>query len=89
MSDKLLTTAEAAERIGVGEKQLVKFRRQGGGPTVTIMACGGARGRPRYKVSDLDKWLADLTTYQTNDELLLKESGGASVHPHPSVSESV
>lgn len=78
MPDKLLTTAEAAERTGVGEKQLVKFRRQGGGPTVTVMSCGGARGRPRYKVSDLDAWLANLTTYQTHDELLQKEAGGES-----------
>ena len=76
MPAKLLTTIAAAEYIGVSEKQLVKLRLQGGGPKVTIMSCGGARGRPRYKVSDLDEWLANLTTYETHDELLQIEAGG-------------
>ncbi|MEN8206055.1 MAG: helix-turn-helix domain-containing protein [Pseudomonadota bacterium] len=78
MPAKLFTSIDAAEYLGISEKQLVKFRRQGGGPTVTVMSCGGARGRPRYKVSDLDEWLANLTTYKTHDELLQKEAGGVS-----------
>lgn len=78
MPDKIHTPKTAAKRIGSTEKQLAKLRRQGGGPTFVLMSCGGARGRPRYRESDLDSWIANLTEYKTNSEVALKEAGGAS-----------
>lgn len=53
MSDKLLNTAEAAERLGVSISYLNKRRLTGGGPVFVKIGA-----RVVYDPSDLTAWVA-------------------------------
>jgi len=63
-SRRLMTTAEAAEYLGVSESLLHQWRGKGVGPRFTKM---GPR-MVRYQQSDLDDYCQDLPTYQSNAE---------------------
>ena len=56
MSDTLLTTRDAAERLGLSPKTLERFRSEGGGPAY-LKAGPGKRARVRYRLADLEAWL--------------------------------
>lgn len=54
MTDKYLTTQEAAEYLSLSPRTMEGFRLKGGGPKFY------RRGRlVRYKQADLDAWLAE------------------------------
>lgn len=53
MGDKLLNTAEAAERLGVSASYLNKLRLTGGGPVFVKMGA-----KVVYDASDLGAWVA-------------------------------
>lgn len=53
MGDKLLTTAEAAERLGVSASYLNKLRLTGGGPVFVKMGA-----KVVYDASDLGAWVS-------------------------------
>ena len=54
MAERLLSTATAAETLGVSPSTLEGWRVRGGGPPYVKVA-----GRVvRYRPSDLDKWVA-------------------------------
>lgn len=51
----LLTTAELAERLGMHEKSLIRWRSEKKGPA--FMRSGeGEKGRVFYKLEDVRKW---------------------------------
>lgn len=50
----VLDTREAAHHVGLTAGTLAKARRRGGGPAWIVLL----KGTIRYRVSDLDAWLA-------------------------------
>jgi predicted DNA-binding transcriptional regulator AlpA len=52
--DRLLTTAQLAERLQVPESTLRRWRMDGRGPTVTWLN----PRRARYRPADVEAWLA-------------------------------
>ena len=60
---KLLTTAEAAARVGLSPRTLERLRVTGGGPKYRKI------GRwVRYTEQDLDEWLESCTRTSTSDD---------------------
>ncbi|MBL8146432.1 MAG: helix-turn-helix domain-containing protein [Anaerolineae bacterium] len=57
MITTLLTTAQAATYLALSPKTLERFRLDGTGP-VYLKAGPGKRARVRYRLADLDAWLA-------------------------------
>lgn len=54
----VLTTPEAAHHVGLAASTLEKARVKGGGPPWIVLL----RNAVRYRVSDLDGWLAERLT---------------------------
>lgn len=65
-ADALLTTAQAAQRLGVKPQTLRKMRHQGRGPAYIRM--GGLKSRAMYKPSAIDEWEAKRTHTGTTAE---------------------
>lgn len=59
--ERLLTTAEAAERLSLSPRTLEGFRRRGGGPTFVVLS----RNAVRYRGSDLRAWIDARTAPHT------------------------
>ena len=60
----VMTTAQAAHHIGLAASTLEKLRHpeaQGGPPWLVLL-----KGAIRYRVSDLDEWLAERVTGRTH-----------------------
>ncbi|MBB4155055.1 hypothetical protein GGQ80_002972 [Sphingomonas jinjuensis] len=60
----VLTTAQASHHVGLAVSTLEKLRHpeaEGGPPWVTLL-----RGAIRYRVADLDEWLAARVTGRTH-----------------------
>ncbi len=59
----LLTTDQAAERCNLSPRTLEKFRVVGGGPIFVRL-----RGSVRYRLEDLDAWVAANRRRTTSDD---------------------
>ena len=53
---QLITTQQAADRAGLSKSTLDHWRAQNEGPP--FLRLGGPRGRVRYDVDDLERWLS-------------------------------
>ncbi len=62
MSEKLLTTKEAADRLGLSKSTLDKARLTGDGPPFAKMGAA-----IRYRPQDLDDWVAAQVRRSTSD----------------------
>lgn len=62
MTDRLLTTTEAADLLRVGRRTLESWRLRGGGPPYHRV--GGA---VRYRLTTLEQWLAERERSSTSD----------------------
>lgn len=60
-----LTETEAAVFLSTSKPTLKRWRREGGGPK--FMAYGPQS--IRYRVKDLEKWLADQPSYRNGGEM--------------------
>ncbi len=58
ITPELLTTKQAAELCGVGERSLWRWSRSGQAPR-PVKIGDGKRGAVRYRRSDLMAWIAD------------------------------
>ncbi|MCA0379263.1 MAG: helix-turn-helix domain-containing protein [Actinobacteria bacterium] len=58
--DRLLRTDQVAAWLSVSKSTLVRWRQSGEGPAVYWLA----EGVPRYRVNDIEAWLAAKTTAQ-------------------------
>ncbi len=56
--DQLLRTEEVAKWLAVSKSTLVRWRQSNQGPAVHWLA----DGVPRYRVSDVERWLAARST---------------------------
>jgi len=63
----LLTTAQAAQRLGVKSQTLRKWRLRGHGP-VFIRLGQRLTGRAMYATTDLEIWLSERSFASTSDE---------------------
>jgi len=72
----LLTTDQAAERCNLSPRTLEKFRVVGGGPIFVRL-----RGSVRYRLEDLDAWVADNRHRTTSDDHDPKRPQGGSAEP--------
>lgn len=66
--EALLTTAQAAERLGMKPQTLRKMRHQGRGPV--FVRWGGPKSRAMYKPSAIDKWVEENTHNNATVEAL-------------------
>ena len=57
MLDRLYSTAETAEALGISERALERLRSVGGGPRF----CRIGPRQVRYRESDLNSWVASRT----------------------------
>ena len=64
--DRLLTTAEAAQRVRLSPRTLERLRVQGGGPRF-MKAGSGKRARVLYRDADLKTWLEGFTFGSTSE----------------------
>ena len=55
MSDKLLTTADLAQRLGLHTRSIMRWRAENKGPAY-FKSGDGEKGRVFYKLSDVKKW---------------------------------
>lgn len=62
-ASELLTTAQAAERLGLAEKTLEAWRWRGGGPPFVRLSARAVRYRPE----DLQTWVAERVRTSTSD----------------------
>lgn len=62
--DAMLTTTEAAQRLGVTMRTLVYWRAKHTGPK--YLRVGDGRGQVRYRASDLDAYIAQSMVAPTN-----------------------
>ena len=62
---KMLSTAEAAERLGLGKSTLDKLRLTGGGPTYSTLG-----RRVVYDPADLDEWVNACKRRSTSEPIL-------------------
>lgn len=70
MSTTLLTTQQAAAYLALSSSSLERFRCEGTGPAY-IKAGPGKRARVRYRMADLDAWLAgNRFTSTSNREVM-------------------
>lgn len=67
----LLTTAQAAEHLGLRPQTLRKWRVTGDGPQY-IRLGDSPRARVAYRREDLDRWLADRTWRSTAAETVAR-----------------
>ena len=66
--DSNLTTAQAAEFLGLATTTLEKYRCFGGGPRYLKL------GRAvRYRLADLDEWMGRRAAFSTSDYKLEQE----------------
>lgn len=63
----LLSTAQAADYLGLKPNYLEKLRIAGGGPTF-VKITSGAAGMVRYSREDLDAWVSASRRRSTSDE---------------------
>ena len=63
---QLLTTKQAANRLGLRPQTLRKWRCFGGGPRYVRL--GGRRGRAMYSPSTLEEWVSARTFTGTCEE---------------------
>lgn len=61
--EKLFTTREAAEYLGVSEAHLQRMRSEGGGPSF----CRIGKRRVGYRAGDLSTWLGNRVATSTAD----------------------
>lgn len=66
MNTDILTTAEAAEYLGLSKPTLERFRLTGAGPVYAKLTPGN-RGPVRYRRTDLDAWLASRIVRSTSE----------------------
>lgn len=59
--DLLLSTADAAVRVGLSPKTLRQLRCDRGGPRCLKLGAG-KRARVAYRLSDLERWVAESVT---------------------------
>lgn len=57
-TDRLLRTETVAQWLAVSKSTLVRWRQSGKGPDV----CWLADGVPRYRITDIERWLAGRCT---------------------------
>lgn len=62
--DRLLTPADLAERLGITERTLARWRETGSGPP--FIRTGGRF--PRYSPDDVDEWLLSQRRTSTAEE---------------------
>lgn len=58
VGDRLLRTEDVARWLSVSKSTLVRWRQSGEGPVVYWLA----EGVPRYRVTDVEAWLAARST---------------------------
>lgn len=58
----MMTTAQAAAYVGLSESTMEKKRHTPGGPPFAILD-----GAVRYRIADLDKWVADRVVSSSRD----------------------
>mgnify|MGYP000911004930 CR=1 FL=1 len=68
---RLLTSKEAAQYLGVAEQTLRIFRMSGKGPRYVKIG-GGPKGRVRYKLEDMDAYVAACTYKSTTEECVVR-----------------
>jgi predicted DNA-binding transcriptional regulator AlpA len=64
MLSVLLNTRQAAERCGLSRRTLEKYRLTGGGPLYIQLGTA-----VRYRVEDLESWIAAHRRRSTSDDL--------------------
>jgi excisionase family DNA binding protein len=62
---KLLTTAEAAQLLGLSQRTIERLRCVGGGPCFVRLS----RGRIAYRECDLEEWIAKRVVSNTSEAL--------------------
>lgn len=72
---KLLSTAEAAELLGLQVQTLRAWRMKGKGPS--YIRYGGRQGRVFYSQGDVENWLAERTYDSTSHESIATARKGA------------
>lgn len=63
MQDRLLTSAAAAERLGISRRTLEAWRSRGGGPRFVAHS----RRLVRYRIADLDAWIDERLRSSSSD----------------------
>lgn len=74
-TEKLLTSAHAAEILGIKPNTLEIWRVHGRGPRFVKLGAG-ARSAVRYKQTDIEDWLASQTATSTTDHQQRQRAGG-------------
>ena len=74
--EKLLTTKEVAEILGIKVQTLRKWRMLGGGKSLPYVRLGSIKSRCMYRKEDVDRWVSEHTMSSTTEETLLSQSEG-------------
>jgi excisionase family DNA binding protein len=66
--ERWLTPREVAEMLGISRRSVNNWRRRGIGPAYTKLGASA-----RYRLEDIEKWIADNTVNPSGSDVLIYE----------------